>query len=759
MDMGRKKSVSGRLGCILLLLTVTAIAVSCTGGKKFTLEPGQKYLLVAGEEPDSLTLKAVSELERYFSLITSEPLLQAGRDDKTDKTVYIGRSGITDSTIINETEGLSKDGFLIVSDGNKLILAGNNGQADLYAVYAFLEEFAGCMRFTSEEEYIPRSVKIVIPRVHKVCEPAFSFRVAYFPDRNTRSFTDWNRLSTFDDWGMFVHTFPQLMPPSEYFASHPEYFSLVNGRRIRDGQLCLSNPEVIRILIENLGKRIAEDPGKTYWSVSQNDCINYCECDGCRKLYEKYGSVSGAYVEMANRIAEKFPDKQISTLAYQFTRQAPRNILPAPNVNIMFCSIECNRSKPLADDQRSAGFVKDLSDWSKLTHNIFMWDYVVQFRTYLSPFPNFHTIQPNIQLFRQYGIPMMFQQGSGSSWSDLAELKQYYISKLLWNPGLDGDSLINRFLGTYYGAAAPYIRDYFDLSHGEMQKVADTQNLDIYGLPSYYFGTFLTRDLVNQYHEQMDLAEQAAANDSITLSRVLRARMSVDFAWLDYALNAGDSALSFITYSGGEKKINSQMMESLDRFVENSEKTGIKMISEHGYLIKEYRDHVTRLTGMAIRNNKARPGYIRSLTPIDPGYADMGAGSLADGIFGGRTYSSGWLGYHGEDMIIEISTPSPVTVSRISMNFLCDHVSWIFLPEEIRIELSADGRSYTTVAGGKYPTTGFDQDITPVYMQFDIPETTASRIRITATSIKKCPEWHRGSGMPSWIFCDEIVVE
>ncbi len=738
---------------------MTAIAVSCTGGKKFILEPGQKYLLVAGEEPDSLTLKAVSELERYFTLITSEPLPKAGNDDKKSRTVYIGRAGLTDSTILNAINGLSRDGFMIISDGDRLILSGNNGHSDLYAVYAFLEEFAGCVRFTSSEEYTPRARKIEIPPVHKVYEPAFSFRVAHFPDRNSSTFTDWNRLSTFDDWGMFVHTFQSLLPPSEYFDSHPEFFSLVNGRRIRDGQLCLSNPGVIHVMAENLGKRIAEDPGKTYWSVSQNDCINYCECDGCKKLYEKYGSISGAYVEMANRIAEKFPDKQISTLAYQFTRQAPSNIIPAPNVNIMFCSIECNRSMPLADDPRSAGFVKDLSDWSKLTHNIFMWDYVVQFRTYLSPFPNFHTLQPNIQLFRQYGIPMMFQQGSGNSWSDLAELKQYYISKLLWNPDLDGDSLINRFLGSYYGAAAPYIRDYYDLSHGAMRKVADVQNLDIYGLPSYYFGTFLTRDLVSQYHDQMDLAEQAASNDSTSLSRVLRARMSVDFAWLDYALNAGDSALSFISYSDGQKKLNEQMIESLDRFVENSEKTGIKTISEHGYSIKEYRDHVIRLTGMAIRNNKARPEYIRSLTPVDPGYAGMGAGSLADGIFGGRTFSSGWLGYQGNDMIIEICTPSPVDVSSISMNFLCDHVSWIFLPEEIKIEVSADGRNFTAVASGRYPTTRFDQDITPVYMHFKIPETVASKIRITAVSLKNCPEWHRGAGMPSWIFCDEILVE
>jgi len=353
----------------------------------------------------------------------------------------------------------------------------------------------------------------------------------------------------------------------------------------------------------------------------------------------------------------------------------------------------------------------------------------------------------------------MFQQGSGNSWSDLSELKQYYISKLLWNPDLDGDSLVSRFIGKYYGAAAQHIRSYYDLSDSAMKKVADVQNLDIYGLPSYYFGSFLSRDLVTRYHELMDLAEQAAADDSTTLSRVLRARMSVDFAWLDYALNAGDSSLSFISFAPGGKKVNEPLMEALEKFVSNSERTGIKTISEHGYSVKEYRDHVTRLVEMALRNNKVRPENFRSLTTIAPRYAGMGAGSLADGIFGGRTFSSGWLGYQGEDMVIEIIPPAPVTVSNFSMNFLCDHVSWIFLPEEVRVEVSADGINYITVAKGHYPTAGFDQDITPVSMQFAVQPVTVRKIKITAVSLKKCPQWHRGAGMPSWIFCDEIVVE
>lgn len=740
--------------CILLLLLA-----SCSGGEQFDLAPSGRYLVITGDDADSLTLKAVSELEKYFHLITSEKLKTASPDETNDGVIFIGMKGISDPVLLEETGRLSRDGFIVSADKDRLVLAGNNGRADLFAVYALLEEYAGCMKFTASEEHVPRADRIRVPAGHKIYEPAFSFRVAHFPDREDQGFITWNRLSSFSEWGMFVHTFRTLMPPEEYFAGHPEYYSLVNGRRIQDGQLCLSNPEVIRILTENLGKRIALAPEKIYWSVSQNDCINYCECDGCRKLYEKYGNISGAYIEMSNKVASRFPDKQISTLAYQFTRQAPVNITPAANVNVMFCSIECNRSMPLADDPRSAGFVSDLSDWSKLTKNIFMWDYVVQFRTFLSPFPNFHTIQPNIRLFHSHGIPMMFQQGSGRSWSDLAELKQYYIAKLLWNPDLNGDSVINRFISTYYGDAAPFIREYYDLSHASIKNTAEKQNLDIYGLPSYYFSSFLTRDLVTKYHQLMDNAEEAVAGENEFLQRVLRARMSVDYAWLDYALNAGDTALSFISYSPAGKAVNEEMMAQLDRMTENSEKTGVTAVSEHNYLIQEYRDHVKRLVSMGVKENKVRPEELRSLTKVHPRYENPGAASLADGIFGGRGFSSGWMGYEGEDMVIEITPRKPVVISRVSMNFLCDHVSWIFLPTEVTIETSSDGSLYRKVAGGKYETGTFDQDITPVHMEYDFPEVTAAMIRITAKSMKRCPEWHRGAGMPSWIFIDEIVVE
>lgn len=113
---------------------------------------------------------------------------------------------------------------------------------------------------------------------------------------------------------------------------------------IRDGQLCRSNPAVISLLAENLRQEYGEKPECNYWSVSQNDCINYCECEHCQDLYSKYGSISGAYLNMANQIGRQFPAKRSQPWPTSLHVLNAMGIVPEPNVKITFCSIECNRT-------------------------------------------------------------------------------------------------------------------------------------------------------------------------------------------------------------------------------------------------------------------------------------------------------------------------------------------------------------------------------------------------------------------------------
>ena len=148
------------------------------------------------------------------------------------------------------------------------------------------------------------------------------------------------------------------MPPEKHFAEHPEYFSLLNGNRTPDGQLCLTNPDVYRIVVDELRARMKEKPGATFWSVSQNDTYAPCECATCRAIDSAEGSPSGSLLAFVNRVADEFPDDADLDAGIPVLTGRAEAHRPRPNVNIMLCSIECNRSRPIAEDPGSAGFVQ-----------------------------------------------------------------------------------------------------------------------------------------------------------------------------------------------------------------------------------------------------------------------------------------------------------------------------------------------------------------------------------------------------------------
>lgn len=744
----------------LLLILSICIAIPVQAQKHKITSAGKAYYsIIIDRDSDSLTQFAADELQDYLFKITNTRVKISNRPAARYKSIFLGKEWFTKKAQYEQLERLNNDGFCIFSEDSHFYLGGKQPLGTVYAVYTLLQDYAGCLWFGNDEIFVPENEALALPDIALFTQPDFSFRHPAFPDRNKQEYYLPTRTNPQDDWGMFVHTFHRLMPPDRYFDRHPEYYSLVNGKRIRDGQLCLGNPEVIRILTENLREEMAKKPECTYWSVSQNDCINYCECDHCQELYDKYGSFSGAYVHMANQIARQFPDKQISTLAYQFTRSAPTAIVPDSNVNIMFCSIECNRSRPLAVDPRSADFVKDMKDWTKLTRNIIIWDYVVQFKTFTCPFPNFRVIQPNIRLFREHSIPMMFQQGSGISWSDFYEYKQALIARLLWDVDLDEPAFRKHFFNLFYGAAAPVMLDYFDLVHDEMDKQADDRDLDIYGFPVLYSSWFLKPELLKRYSAMMDRAEALVADDPVRHKRVLRQRSTIDFAMADIALNLNSPELSFFQTENGRKIIDPEMEALLGRFVSNCKATGIRSIDENRYAPEIYRDQAMSIANMAVRANKAAGKKIVSLTPYSPKLDVGGEKALTDRRFGGQHFRLNWLGYQANDMEVLIDFEKPETFSRVETNFFLDLVSWIFLPLEVRIEVSDDGKAFRTVYDEKIPEPERSFGQKPVHFSFSFPETTARYMKVTAVSYKYCPAWHRGANQPAWICIDELVVE
>src|SRR5690606_25401309 len=146
-------------------------------------------------------------------------------------------------------------------------------------------------------------------------------------------------------------------------------------------------------------------------------------------------------IYFVNKIAKEFPDKIISTLAYWYSRKAPKNIKLEPNVNIMLCNIESRRQAPVFETDPA--FSNDLKDWGALTNDILIWDYNIQFTNFFAPFPNLHTIKPNIKFYTDNHVNALFMQANNEPAAEMALLRSYLISKLMWKPDADENEIIN----------------------------------------------------------------------------------------------------------------------------------------------------------------------------------------------------------------------------------------------------------------------------------------------------------------------------
>lgn len=703
---------------------------------------------------------------RIYSLYTEhyaasqlDSLLRAGGckttfgGKSTGRTIYVGVPPWMKKKYKPLVDSLRNDGYFIVSDGRDVVLQGKGEKGTLYAVYAFLEKI-GYRLYTPEAMVVPdlgNNLRLSTFHFHIIENPAFDWReVSYYYPNHSQLYADWHHLHTQadrnQDWGMFVHTFQWLIPTSRYFDKHPEWFSLNNGRRSRDGQLCLSDPEVLEELCKRLTDTMASAPQKRIWSVSPNDNYNACECDNCRRLDSLYGGQSGTLLWFINQVARRFPEKTIATLAYQYTRKAPAsNIWPESNVLIMLCPIEAGREAPVY--QTDPAFRKDMEDWGRLTDNLFIWDYVVQFRNFWNPFPNLHVLQPNLQYFCNHGVRMMFEQASGAnnitSWMDI---RCYMIAKLMWNPDADMDSIMADFYQGYYGNAGTYIKGIVDKMTSALKQSG--QRLDIYGYPVDAADGYLSPEHRRQYWQLITDAWNAIT-DSTVDSRFYYFYTSLLFAEVELAINEGTAS-------------KEDLLSWLDRLTDLLHKLNVPQMMEMGITPEEYRTTILRYLEKRGPDNKARHKTVTLRKPASAPYNNAG---LADGKAGIMDYRHDWLGFWGDtfDAVVDLGEPQPI--NYIGIDFFFYPLSWIFLPQWVRFAVSEDGEhwEWRPMQESENP----EVLATPEIYSY-ISETACTiggepnkyrYVRVVAVPLPEIPAWHRAAGQKPWIFTDEIIVK
>ncbi len=497
------------------------------------------YSIVVGDALTESEQWAVEELQHWLKEVSGAtfPVRKASEPAQSHEIV-VGvnarmRALLGDDFVAPELEEQS---FSYRNVGPAILIFGGAKTGTMYGVHSFLERELGCRWYTSKVSVTPKRERFSFAQLLHSETPSIRVRNNFFKDafepiwaaRNRSNGTMGGRVQhggVESYWA--VHTFNRFLPPSEYFEAHPEYYSLVDGKRTSDqAQLCLSNPELRRLLVERFMEQVRKDPNHLIYSLSQNDWGGACQCEACQAIVKREGTEMGPILEVVNEaadaLAKEFPDKYVGTLAYRYSRRPPKHLRPRENVVIRLCSFDCCRVHPFTDPNcpENVIFVNDIETWSKIAPHLYIWDYVVNFGHYIMPFPNIDVLKPNMQFLRDHNAIGIMPQGAYQSiGGEFSEMKAWVLAKLLWNPDADLEVLIDDFMYGYYGRAGQFMKKYMELAQ------------DLVGPTTHFFGiqpddAFFTPVFTRKAVALFDQAEKVADTPEI-LRRVEMSRLPI----------------------------------------------------------------------------------------------------------------------------------------------------------------------------------------------------------------------------------------
>lgn len=392
---------------------------------------------------------------------------------------------------------------------NQIEICGTDKNKLIETVYLFLENEFGCKYLSSDVDYLPLYNNLMLQEKDYEYNPPFEKREIFCGEFTSEylEFCQKHRInvpigSKKELYG--CHSFNKILK-KDVFNEHPEYFALIDGKRQNNGEPCLSNPDVQNYMLEQIRDEVYQNPKLNTIHISQNDDANYCRCQRCIERNQVDGGPIGTILEFVNIVADEFPNKSIITLAYWYSRKAPIITKPRENVVIELCNIEAKPSHGLATSLVNNGSREELVEWSKVTSNIRYWDYNVQYRNLMSPFPNFENLFEDSKFLSKNGVKRIFRQAALITNGDLWQLRSYLLAKSVWDPNLYWKDIVTEFCDLYYGPASKYIKEYIFMQHKQLR--VNDQMLDIFDNPATYRSNFLSEDNLKKYFELFEKAK------------------------------------------------------------------------------------------------------------------------------------------------------------------------------------------------------------------------------------------------------------
>ncbi|TKT90542.1 DUF4838 domain-containing protein [Dyadobacter frigoris] len=528
---------------------------SCSTSNDLVKNGVSDYKIFVSQKAIEPEKNAAVELQKYIYKISGCKLGITDKTDADDKLIYIGFQQVPSVLITGlDTASFSNEEFIIRSDGKNLLIAGGHSRGTMFGVVTYLTDYLHCRWYTREVIKIPAQPTITLSKIEDRQKPTLQYREPFYHEAYDTQWALHNRTNNHaipDSLGgayvtfPFVHTFYQLVSPQKYFARHPEYFAESGGKRLESkGQLCLTNPAVVKAATETVFEWIRTHPEANVYSIDQNDGEGYCECVHCKALDIKEGSHSGTLINFVNQIADTVakvhPEIALQTLAYDYTEIPPKNLRPADNVMIRLCHYQYCSAHPLGTCDSHKEYINRLEQWKKISKRITIWDYYTQFASFLMPFPNFETMKHDVKFYADHGVVGLFAQGNNvpdDGHGEFTELRAWVFAQLMWNPDKDAQGLIDEFVENVYGDASGYVSQYIKLMHDQVKPAS--AYFSIWTDPEDT--NYLNLKSIQKADSLFTLAKNSTRKDTAVYKRVERAYLPVLFTKL-YFYSIGGTA-------------------------------------------------------------------------------------------------------------------------------------------------------------------------------------------------------------------------
>ena len=439
---------------------------------------------------------AAGELQTFIEAISGAKLEIADALPKTDSPAILVAGNAP------ETGKLKEDGFVIRTGGARILIAGHGERGTLFGVYAFLETL-GCRWLVPGDlgQVIPKHPTIDVPSLDVMESPDFDVR-AFFVG-NTPDAAVWalrNRMNGFysfdfakDHGGLLcfqpplthIHSFYQLVPIEQYYSTRPEYYPLIGGKRAKissaRGQLCTTNPDVIRIVAEQAREYFKQNPWVRFFTIGPNDGMGWCECEKCRALdaklcnnktwsfrNSKEPATTDRLAVFSNAVAElalrDLPGRELCTFAYVNYVEPPVTAVPDKRVVHWVCQYApaCYNHEindPACLD--NAAFDKSLRGWAKVEPWMGFYAYTDKSMWVGLPRPVTPQMAAGIKYLYSLGVRKYVAQSNAMSWPQMGGL--YYVTaKLLWEADRPAQEILDDYYQNFFGPAAGAMRQFDD---------------------------------------------------------------------------------------------------------------------------------------------------------------------------------------------------------------------------------------------------------------------------------------------------------